>query len=184
VGPEGGGEGGAGDGDAAAGEEGFELVDGSVDALAGRVFRQRQGAADARETHALVESQEQGAAVDAAEAGDELVEDGGERLPLGLWFFIGSSAGGGGGLGHGSRRLLVVSSPLVGVSGPHRGVSGHLEEPRRKGRVPEEGGGLAGEDDEDGLGDVLCEVAVADDAGGGGEDPVDVAADELGEGLL
>ena len=62
------------------------------------------------------------------------------------------------------------------------GVAGRRQEPGAEGRGRACGVRLAREDHEDGLRHVFGEVAVADAAGGGGVDEVQVAVDELGEG--
>ena len=63
-------------------------------------------------------------------------------------------------------------------------VAGGSEEPAGEDGRGVESGGFSGEEEEDGLGDVLGEVLVAELADGAGVDEVDVAVDEGGGGAL
>jgi hypothetical protein len=70
---------------------------------------------------------------------------------------------------------------LEGVGGTE---TGGAEKPPGEAGVAGETGGLLGDEDEDGLGDVFGEVGVTYGAAGGGIDPVDVALDEFRKGGL
>ena len=77
----------------------------------------------------------------------------------------------------------MAGSAGFGAKGFEGGQAGGGEEPAGEWGVGMEGGGLAGEAEEDFLGDVFGEVGIFDVAAGDGVDEVDVGGDDLREEL-
>src|SRR4051812_43090610 len=84
-------------------------------------------------------------------------------------------------MNHGGGLLVAATAgfDLQRVGG---GGAGGGEEPGAQGTGGRDGGGLARKDQEDRLGDVLGELAVADATHGGGVNEVDMVVNEVGEG--
>ncbi len=159
------------------GEGGAEAVEGALEAFLGGFFGDVQGGADFSGGFVLVVLEEEGFAVGGVEAREGGVEVGGDFLPerIGL-----------GGLfrAHGGGLLFVTAAGGFLFECVGSAVAGGAEEPAVELAVGGEESGFLRDEDEDGLGDVLGGLGVADEAVGEGIDPVDVAADELGEGVL
>ncbi len=128
----------------------------------------------------LVVLEEEGFAVGSVEAGVGGVEVGGDFLPEGIYVFFR------GGLfrAHGGGLLFVTAAGGLLLEGVGGAVAGGAEEPAVELAVGGEAWGFLRDEDEDGLGDVFGGLGVAHEAAREGIDPVDVAADELGEGVL
>src|SRR5437660_371953 len=78
-------------------------------------------------------------------------------------------------------EMLAAAFHFLGVGG---GVAGGVVEPAREHGVGTDRAGFLREEDEDRLGDVLCEMGVAHLPMGGGVDEIHVAGDQGGEGVL
>jgi hypothetical protein len=104
-----------------------------------------------------------------------------------LGFEIGSGASAvdaAGGFEELGEAVLAVFDAGAALEGVVDGEARGLEEPAGDGRALADGGGLAGEDDEDGLGDVFGEMAVANGAQREGEQPRAAAFDDAAETCL
>ncbi len=173
-GAEGGGTGGG------ASEGSAEAVEGALEAFSCGDFADAEGAGDFGGGLVLLELEEEGFAVGGGEAGEGGVEVGGDFEPE----RIGGGIGGGWFRAHGSGLLFVTAAGGLLLEGVGGAVAGGAEEPAVELRVAGEEGGFLRDEEEDGLRHVFGEGVIGDEAAGGGIDPIDVAADEFGEGRL
>ena len=152
------------------------------EALLGGVFGDGEGGGDVADGFVFEIAEEEGVAVAGGEGVDGGVEVGSEVVPGGRVGRVGGGCGG----GHGGGGLAFVAAAAgLGADGVGGGVAGGVVEPtgEEDGRL--EAGGALGEEEEDGLGGVVGEVAVAAGlAEAGVVDEVGVAVDELGEGVV
>ena len=163
------------DGDAAFGEELAQAFDGAADAFPGGVFVRAERLADFAQGFVLEIAEQDGGAVGVLERLHGFVEEGFDVRPVG-----------GGGV-HGVQfagDLFAQLAAGFAADDINGGAAGDLVEPRGEDGVGREAVRLAGEVGEGGLGDLLGQLRRADLAQRGGEDEVEVAADDLGEGLL
>ena len=164
--------------DAAADEDGVELLERAVHALAGGLLGDLQRGADLGKGPLFKKTQDNGLPLVALEFDNGVVEQGPEACQVGV-----SLVGGVGelhGLGGGFARLaaLLAADDLGG-----RELGAEVEPAGERGPVAQ-GRRLAGEGDEDGLRHIVGKVGVAADAApGGGVDQPDVALHELREGV-
>jgi len=173
------GEGCAGGGEAAFGEESAEFVEGAVDSHAGGVFGEAELGADFGEGLLRDKPEEDGGAVGFGELVDGVVENWRQAAPVG---------GGFDGRGaicfvHGGGDGFAGFPAALAADGGGGFVARGRVEPGGEERVIGEGAGLTCESNKDGLGDVLREVGVEGDAAKGGRvNAVEVTPDEFREG--
>ena len=131
--------------------------------------------ADFAQGFVLEVAEQDGGAVGVVERVHGFVEEGFDVRPVG-----------GGGV-HGvefAGDLFAELAAGFAADDINGGAAGDLIEPRGEDGVGREAVRLAGEVGEGGLGDFLGELRGADLAERGGKDEVEVAADDLGEGIL
>lgn len=174
-------EGGGGNGGlgcAFAGDEGAQAVDGAGHALAGGLLADAQGVADVRERELQIETQKDGGTIGGGELIAGGLEQGRDVRP------IGDILRGEEGRMHGGSLSFVILAAGGSAAGIGSDILKHAKKPGSQGCGGAEGGGLFGQHDEDRLGDVLGEGGVMDEAEGGGMEPIDMPAHELGEGIV
>ena len=179
VGGEVGGQSGSSDGEAAAQEDGAQLVEGAAHALLRGVFAGAEGLADFAEAFVFEKPEEDRGAVGLGEGGDGFVEEGFELRPRG-----GRRGRHGSGGGEFDGGLFAGGAASLAADHIDGGAAGDDVEPGGERLDGGEFLRVAGEVEEDGLRDVFGELGRADLAAGGGVDEVDVAGDEFGEGGL
>jgi hypothetical protein len=172
------------------------LFEGAEDALAGGDFGDAEAIADLFEALVFEKAQDHDIAGGDGESGEGVVEDVGEILvgesigvvdggyKTGVWEGGGIVSGrhDGGPFQCGSVLVMPTTPDALEVILGRE--AGDAQEPSGEQRGGAELSGFFGEDDEDGLGDILGGVGVADLAGGRGVDEIDVAADDFAEGGL
>ena len=82
------------------------------------------------------------------------------------------------------RLGFVMLAPTFGASGGLSGIPGGFVQPGDERAVAGEIRGFAMEENEDGLADVVGEVGIAEASAGQAKDPIEMSADEIGEGAL
>lgn len=168
-----GGEGGGGDGEAAVGEEGADFFEAAEGAFAGGGGGDGEVGGGLFDGFVLEVAEEDGGAFGGREFGEGFIEEGGEGGEVGV------GRGGLGGHG-GTCEAFVVFAAAAEFASVEGAVAGGFVKPGGEGVLFAEGVGFAGEEEEDGLGDVVG--ILGGEAMGGGVDEVGVAAGEFGEG--
>jgi hypothetical protein len=169
------GEGGEGGGGEGGGEAALEACEGAGEAFLGGGFGEAEGLGDFVDGAVFEVAEGEEGAVGEGETGEGAIEVAGE-------VFVGGWDGGLGFVSHEGGLPFVMEAALRAAARIQDAVVGGFEKPAAEGGVGAEVGGVFGDEDEDGLGDVFGEGGVADLAECGGVDEVEVALDEGGEG--
>ncbi len=163
------------DGDAAFVEEFAQALDSAVDTLLRGIIGGAEGGADFTEGFVLEVAEQDGGAVGLVERVHGFVEQGFDVRPIG--------GGGVHGIHLGGDLFAQLAAGLA-ADDVNGGAAGDLIKPRGEDGIGRKAAGVAGEVGEDGLGDFLGELRGADLAERGGMDEIEVAADDLGEGVF
>jgi hypothetical protein len=156
-------------------EGGAECEQGAVKSLLGGFERDMGGTGDFFERKVMGVTKENGIALVRGELEERAIE---------VCFGIGCGRWSYGWILHGGELLLAPIAVALDAQGILAGIVGDFVKPAGEGFVGRKFAGALGEDDEDGLRDIVGEMAVAEDAAGGRVDEGQVALDELAESRL
>src|SRR5436190_10640272 len=168
------GEGVGGGGDSLAGEDGAEFFEGAIDAFAGRFFGDAEGEAGVGKGFVFEVAKGNCSAIFLVEMGEGLVQYRGDFVGDGRLF------GGDEARGHGGGLLFAATSAGFELDRVATGVTRGVYEPAGEGGGIANGPCASGENEEDGLRDVIGQMRVAHLPARGGVDEIQVTLDDRG----